>query len=187
MSPPVPMSDYQLIPTSLKGDITPMINKNASEETLALKKIKTSLIDTLSPAYTFQHYTNKTQNLKLIMHCDSFSDAWIPFFNESFGETVYVRTFELDQALIEKIQPDIVIFEIVERNLVTLLNKKTPKINRGSFFISINSILNHTLCYHSIRYFHKTGYICSFNVIHKTILLHSVSHTRFVDERHNIH
>lgn len=121
---PILLSNYHVIEKFFTGDIMPMINKNRKEKSLALKKIKISEIDTLSAAYTFQHYKNKTENLKLIMHCDSFSDAWIPFFNESFGETVYIRKYELDYALIERIQPDIVIFEIVERNLVTLINKK---------------------------------------------------------------
>lgn len=124
---PLPLSDYEQTTISFRGDIMPLINKNSNEEGLALKKIKPSKIDTISGVYTLQHYKNKAQDLKLIMHTDSFADAWIPFFNESFGETVYIRNFVLDHSLIEEIQPDIVIFEIVERNLVTLINKKTSK------------------------------------------------------------
>lgn len=118
------LSDYHLTTIPFTGDITPMINKHSRERSLKLEKKPSSIIDTLSKAYTFQHYKNDAQDLKLIMHCDSFSDAWIPFFNETFNETVFVRTFELDYALIEKIQPDIVILEIIERNLMTLTNKK---------------------------------------------------------------
>lgn len=119
---PIPRSDYRMTTTLFKGDLMPILNKNSDEESLVLKKIKPSKVDTLSAVYTFRHFTNPTNNLKLIMHCDSFADAWIPFFNESFGETVYVRNYIIDNSLIEKIQPDIVIFEIVERNLIDLLN-----------------------------------------------------------------
>lgn len=125
--PPVYLSEYSSETEPINGDITAMINETSRENSIVLQKIKPSQIDTISPTYTFQHYTNSTKNLKLIMHGDSFSDAWIPFFNESFGETVYTRTYELDHDLIEMIQPDIVIFEIVERNLITLINKKTSK------------------------------------------------------------
>lgn len=121
---PIPLSDYHDVPTAIKGDITPMININTKENVVSLKKNKVSKIDTLSAKYTFQHYKNQFQDLKLIMHCDSFSNAWIPYFNETFMETLYVRTYVLDHALIEEIQPDIVMFEIVERHLSNLTNQK---------------------------------------------------------------
>lgn len=121
---PISLLDYHDVPAVLKGDITPMININTSEKVMALQKNKVSEIDTLSAVYTFQHYKNPYQDLKLIMHCDSFSNAWIPYFNETFKETLYLRTYELDHALIEKTQPDIVIFEIVERQLLNLTNQK---------------------------------------------------------------
>ncbi|MGC1633371.1 MAG: hypothetical protein WA749_14775 [Gelidibacter sp.] len=124
---PIQLSEYSMEATPINGDITAMINENIPENGIALQKIKPSQIDTISPIYTFQHYKNRTKNLKLLMHSDSFSNAWIPFFNESFGETVYIRTYELNHALIEKIQPDIVIFEIVERNLLTLINIKKSR------------------------------------------------------------
>lgn len=119
---PLLLSDYFIGSAPIKGDITAMINENVQENSIVLKKIKTSQIDTISSAYTFQHYKNHSKNLKLVMHSDSFSNRWIPFFNETFGETLYVRTYLLDKELIEKLQPDIVFFEIVERNLITFLN-----------------------------------------------------------------
>lgn len=124
---PIQLSEYTLEKKPIDGDITAMINENIQENSIVLQKIKPSKIDTISPAYTFQHYKNNAKNLKLLMHSDSFSNAWIPFFNESFGETIYVRTYSLDKELIESLQPDIIIFEIVERNLITLANKKTSK------------------------------------------------------------
>lgn len=121
---PVPLSEYALETEPIDGDITAMINETTQESSSVLQKINPSQIDTVSGTYTFQHYKNHSKNLKLMMHSDSFSNAWIRFFNETFGETLFVRTYSLDKNLIENLQPDIVVFEIVERNLVTLINNK---------------------------------------------------------------
>lgn len=123
----IPLSKYSLETKMIKGDIPALINQNVQERSLVMKKKDQSKIDTLSPAYTFQHYKNRHQNLKLMMHSDSFSDAWIPFFNESFGETLYVRKYTLDASVLDKLQPDVVIFQIVERNLSNLIDLETYK------------------------------------------------------------
>lgn len=121
---PTPLEEYHDISASIKGDIPPMINMKTNEKVKLLKKNKVSSIDTLSAHYTFQHYTNQSQDLKLIMHSDSFSDAWIPYFNESFKETLFLRSYALDPALIDDIKPDIVMFEIVERHLIDFTHPK---------------------------------------------------------------
>jgi hypothetical protein len=55
------------------------------------------------------------------MYRDSFSIAWIPYFVESFEESIYLTNYNIDGAFIEKVKPDIVIYEIVERNLGSVL------------------------------------------------------------------
>ncbi|OMP32511.1 hypothetical protein [Mangrovimonas sp. DI 80] len=102
-------------------DITKMINIHTNETSQFFTKQNSSVVaDSLS--FSFQHYLNPDVPYKLLMHRDSFAVGLIPFFNESFGETIYTRGYTLDKDLIEKEQPNVVIFEIVERNLVQALS-----------------------------------------------------------------
>ncbi|MBF0488275.1 MAG: hypothetical protein HQK98_08965 [Nitrospirae bacterium] len=57
---------------------------------------------------------------KAIVFRDSFFMHPLSFFAEHFRRSVYVWTREFDTDIIEKEKPDIVITEIVERNLYTL-------------------------------------------------------------------
>lgn len=59
----------------------------------------------------------------LLMFRDSFANALIPLLSESFARAVYSRAVPFDYGLVEKEQPDLVIFEIVERNLPQILLK----------------------------------------------------------------
>jgi alginate O-acetyltransferase complex protein AlgJ len=68
-----------------------------------------------------KRYINPKRKLKILMFRDSFSDAWVKFFKESFGECVFIRNHTIDKSLIEKENPDIVIYEIVERDIDVLL------------------------------------------------------------------
>jgi len=51
---------------------------------------------------------------------DSFSDALIPFLSEHFSRAVYVHSFSVDLDLVDKEEPDIVIFELAQRYLTVL-------------------------------------------------------------------
>ncbi|WP_420266273.1 alginate O-acetyltransferase AlgX-related protein [Candidatus Magnetominusculus dajiuhuensis] len=57
---------------------------------------------------------------KIVVFRDSFFMHPLSFFAEHFRRSVYVWTREFDTDIIEKEKPDIVITEIVERNLYTL-------------------------------------------------------------------
>lgn len=61
-----------------------------------------------------------TGNLKVLMFRDSFSTAMICFLKEYFGEIVFVWRDDFNTEIIEKEKPDIVIHEIVERNINSL-------------------------------------------------------------------
>ncbi|WP_431133379.1 alginate O-acetyltransferase AlgX-related protein [Psychroserpens mesophilus] len=104
-----------------RGDITEMINLKLEENAIFLnKKISSELIP-LKTEHHHLHFKNPNRNKKLIMHRDSFSNAWIQFFNESFGETIYFRNYSIRPEVIDKEKPDVVIFEIIERELSTVL------------------------------------------------------------------
>jgi hypothetical protein len=60
---------------------------------------------------------------KLYMIRDSFSISMIPFFKESFSECSFRWTTDFDKDQVLENDPDIVIFEMVERKLGELLRK----------------------------------------------------------------
>jgi hypothetical protein len=51
---------------------------------------------------------------------DSYTNAMIPFLNRSFGEVIYMThsAEPLDESLIDELNPDIVVFEHIERTLM---------------------------------------------------------------------
>lgn len=55
---------------------------------------------------------------KVVMNHDSFGDSLAPFLAQRFRRTVLVEGTRLDQALIERERPDLVIQEFVERALM---------------------------------------------------------------------
>jgi len=124
-----PISSYKLEEEIVdNGDLINMINLKIEEKAITLNdKTKTDVI-TKTQTYKYKHFINPNKSLKLLMHHDSFANAWIRFFNESFGESIYLRGYVLDKGLIEKEKPDIIIFEIVERDITILSQeKKLPK------------------------------------------------------------
>ncbi|OBX23517.1 MULTISPECIES: alginate O-acetyltransferase AlgX-related protein [Bizionia] len=112
----VTLDDYvfQVKPVK-QGDIIKMINLNIEESAPTLAKKTTPINST----------KNSVNNPKLFMHYDSFSYNWMPYFNESFGAINYVKNYTVNKKHIEEEKPDIVIFEIVERNINVLLKKKS--------------------------------------------------------------
>ncbi|KWT82790.1 alginate O-acetyltransferase AlgX-related protein [Candidatus Magnetominusculus xianensis] len=63
---------------------------------------------------------------KVVVFRDSFFMHPLDFFAEHFRRSVYVWTMTFDTDIIEKEHPDIVITEIVERNLYTLKDANRP-------------------------------------------------------------
>ena len=54
---------------------------------------------------------------KLLFIGDSFSHSMMPFLASYFRESYFVRASHLDSALVATEQPDVVVFEVVERNI----------------------------------------------------------------------
>ncbi len=121
----VPISNYNLEEKVIdNGDIINMINLNIEEKAIFLNRKTRSNIITKKLSGHVKHYINPNKNLKLLMHHDSFANDWIRFFNESFGECIYSRGYILNKTLIEKEKPDILIFEIIERDIALLSQEK---------------------------------------------------------------
>ncbi|MBR9845052.1 MAG: hypothetical protein GYB35_02575 [Algicola sp.] len=104
-----------------RGDITEMINIKSDENIVYLSKKNPSDIMQLKSENHHLHFRNPNGTKKLIMYRDSFSNAWMRFFNSSFGETIYLRGYNIQPNMITNEKPDVVIFEIVERQLTTIL------------------------------------------------------------------
>jgi len=66
--------------------------------------------------------TNNNGLPKLVMFRDSFADGLIPYLSENFSRSVYVWKPKVDLQVIEQEKPDIVIFEVAERYLGSLLS-----------------------------------------------------------------
>lgn len=62
----------------------------------------------------------KANGLKALIFVDSFGAALVPALSAGFEEVVFVWQYRLDEALVEQLQPDVVIHQWVERKLQTL-------------------------------------------------------------------
>ncbi|WP_157998031.1 alginate O-acetyltransferase AlgX-related protein [Bizionia argentinensis] len=123
--PNVKLTDYKIeIKSVRQGDIIKMINLDIEESTVTLTKKIASEITFKNIDQNYFQMVNPDKKLKVFMHHDSFSYAWMPYFNESFGEIHYLKSYALSKKLIEQETPNIVIFEIIERNIDILLNNK---------------------------------------------------------------
>lgn len=71
-------------------------------------------------------YKSSSNALKVLVFRDSFSTTMEKYLAESFGETVFIWSSIIDKDLILEEKPDIVIHEIIERNIDILLNYDFP-------------------------------------------------------------
>jgi len=117
------LSNYEVDDNfEIAGDLTRLLKINTPEKSIYIKKAN----DNLSEDYTkpYLRYTNPNNNLKLLMFRDSFANHLIPFFNDTFSETLYLKNYTFNKDLIDTEKPDVVVIEIVERDLRTLINLK---------------------------------------------------------------
>lgn len=75
------------------------------------------------PGQEHKHYKRTTprDGSRVLIYRDSYGNAMIPFLIHSFDEVIYLRppkTMGFDPADIERYQPDLVIYEFVERGLL---------------------------------------------------------------------
>jgi len=63
---------------------------------------------------------NPAMTRKAVVFHDSYLPSWYPFLGLHFKEVIYLWHYDWDRPVIEREKPDVVIDEIVERNLVNL-------------------------------------------------------------------
>lgn len=108
---------------SNQEDLTGMLDINVEEQCIILEhpsEIAQEVPSTLPippniKDYVF-HYTSTINSIKVLTFRDSFFSALMKFTKESFGESVYVWSL-FDKNVVEAEKPNIVIWEIVERDL----------------------------------------------------------------------
>lgn len=71
--------------------------------------------------------SNQAGHYRLLMFRDSFANALIPLLSGVFADALYSRSLPYDFGLAETFLPDLVILEIVERNLPQLL-EQAPRL-----------------------------------------------------------
>lgn len=124
---PIAIDDfYQIKKMSQHQEMTRMINLSIDEPIIKLEKKDPTQVTVKTNTNDFSYFENPNKNLKIYFCRDSFSNAWIKFFNESFGASLYAKTYRINKKQILEEQPDIVILEFVERKFDYFVKYKKP-------------------------------------------------------------
>lgn len=122
------LADFEMtVEISDQEDLTGMLNINVEEDRIVLNKsdeiaqeIQSALpIPEKTKNYVF-HYTSTINQVKVLTFRDSFFTTLMKFMKESFGESVYIWG-AFDKKVVKAENPNIVVWEIVERDLDVLL------------------------------------------------------------------
>jgi len=118
--------DYKTLKEVKNYDLTRMLNIKVNDSALVLEKENKSFSSTPEKLkHVHRAFENPNGTLNVIYHGDSFMYALMPFMNETFNKITYVKNdYILKEHIIEKEQPDIIIFELVERNIKLLKDIK---------------------------------------------------------------
>ncbi len=122
------------------GDLNRALFLEQNEEFINVKLKKpfsfTKLENSLIPPFDYrfgaknyeERYSTNLNDLKILVLRDSFFGAYFEFIADNFGESLFVWRHNFNKELISSEKPDIVCYEIVERNLDILL---TPNFNHS--------------------------------------------------------
>lgn len=129
---PLSLDDYYIyeIP-STKEDIALMLNLKINDRKISIKRGTNRITSKQLPKKYPKRFSSrptselrykniinkKGKKIKILVFRDSFATALVEYFNLHFDETVFLWTSKMDKSLIKAENPDIVVFEIVERNL----------------------------------------------------------------------
>lgn len=133
--------DYQMSPyttrTDWQGDLAAMLYPSGVQlekqyyfdipeayRTLKpMRSLEDLLIQTSQKAGSAESGMQQERPLRLLMFRDSFANALIPFLANSFSAATFTREIPYNYSTIDQDKPDVVILEIVERNLPNLLQR----------------------------------------------------------------
>lgn len=101
------------------GDLSTKINAQEwTEDNAYTLDYKSDIIPELLESDTnawYKYQSNSTNNKKLLMFRDSFTNNMIPYLTKEFSESAFNWSRYFDKELIEKEKPDVVVIEVVER------------------------------------------------------------------------
>jgi hypothetical protein len=119
------LSDFKTLKTTKDYDLTRMLNIKIGDSALVLEKEHQSSTSLKAFKNAYRVFQNPNGTLNVVYHGDSFMYALMPFINETFKKVTYVKNdYVLKPNIIEEEQPDIIIFELVERNIKLLKDIK---------------------------------------------------------------
>lgn len=72
---------------------------------------------------TERFISNSENNRKVLFIGDSFREAMKAYFSKLYGEVIYIHRDNYKEELLDEIEPDIVIYEVVERYSMNLKNR----------------------------------------------------------------
>lgn len=116
------------------GDLNQMLLQEKNELSIQLNIKNASAVlteaKTLNAPENYQNnndlyetrYSSEINNLKILLFCDSFSKDYKKFMVQNFGNSVFIRDHTFNKSIIKNEKPDIVLYEIVERDIDLLLN-----------------------------------------------------------------
>lgn len=107
-----------------KGDLSNMISINPKgtdyDYTIGYRpEIGIDLVE--QQGSILRYKSTNLNSKKLMMFRDSFTTALIPYITKEFNESLFIWDAVFDVTMIEKEQPQIVIYEVVERSLDVLM------------------------------------------------------------------
>ena len=116
-----PPGDFALSNETLRGDLSHMLplTKLFVEQSIAITpkfERKARMLQYDPNGTTITEIADATLP-KAVIFRDSFFNSLLPFFSEHFRRAVYVHSFEVNEDLVLKEKPDVVILEIAERYL----------------------------------------------------------------------
>lgn len=121
----IPFDSFTVNESKLgQHDLAKMINLKEEQTRYIIEKKDDNEVEKLKIIRRKIHIRNKTKSHKVILYRDSFTNALYPFFNQTFLEIIYNKDYSVDKTEIETFKPDIVIFEIIERNIDTFAKMK---------------------------------------------------------------
>jgi len=87
------------------------------------KRLKVPLNYHFGDHFYEDRYKNNANGLKILVLRDSFFGAYFESIADSFGESLFIWRHDFDRKLIESEKPDILCYELVERNIDILLTE----------------------------------------------------------------
>ncbi|HEY6346625.1 MAG TPA: hypothetical protein VIY49_34475 [Bryobacteraceae bacterium] len=119
-----PRSHFTLSPVSHTGDLAAVLGLTYDyDEKMLFLRPSSSTVHITSPSNKVVITERNDPRLPhMVMLRDSFANFVVDLLSENFRRAVYVWDYRFDPALITQEQPDLVVFEMVERGLETTSN-----------------------------------------------------------------